>query len=187
MKQKINNLNLSEELKDSLEKLFLASDCSDEITSDPEIDHISDSSDASLEEDICHCKRHFSESDKEEDDYYKLISQFQDSDINVLTHNHILEFLKSIKDPELRSRIIENLDDIPSTSSTPPLKKEVEFVPNNNPYSMTEVYTLMKQRYEEAHRSPTTLKDLYGEINHLKDEIKMLKQINQKLDIRVSN
>ncbi|KAI5669669.1 hypothetical protein M9H77_19522 [Catharanthus roseus] len=186
MKQKINNLNISEELKDSLEKLFLESDdsaeitsdpevdhisnssdesleadtchCkhnfksddSAEITSDPEVDHISNSSDESLEADTCHCKHNFSESDKENDDYYKLISQFQDSDINVLTNNHILEFLKSIKDPELRSRIIENLDDIPST----------KFVQNNTPYSMTEVYKLMKQRYEESHKSPTTLKDL---------------------------
>ncbi|KAI5678296.1 hypothetical protein M9H77_09246 [Catharanthus roseus] len=188
MKQKINNLNISEELKDSLEKLFLESDESEGITSDPEIDHISNSSDESLEADTCLCKHNFSESEKENDDYYKLISQFQDSDINVLTHNHILEFLKSIKDPELRSKIIEkSLDDIPSTSSTPPPKKDVEFVHNNNPYSMSEVYKLMKQRYEESHKSPTTLKDLYGEINHLKDEIKMLKQINQKIDIRVSN
>ncbi|KAI5641097.1 hypothetical protein M9H77_00110 [Catharanthus roseus] len=201
MKQKINNLNISEELKDSLEKLFLEYDeseeitsdpeidhisnssnesleddtclCkhnfkydeSEEITSDPEIDHISNSSNESLEDDTCLCKHNFSESEKENDDYYKLISQFQDSDINVLTNNHILEFLKSIKDPELRSKIIESLDDIPSTSSTPPPKKDVEFVSNNNPYSMTEVYKLMKQRYEESHKSPTTLKDLYGEIN----------------------
>ncbi|KAI5675854.1 hypothetical protein M9H77_06804 [Catharanthus roseus] len=187
MKQKINNLNISEELKDSLEKLFLESDESDEINSASELDHIYDSSaDASEAEDMCPCKQGYSESDKEENDYYKLISQFQDSDINVLTNNHILEFLKSIKDPELRSRIIENLDDIPSTSTSPP-KKEVEFIPNNNPYSMTEVYKLMKQRYEDSHKSPTTLKDLYGEINHLKDEIKMLKQLNQNLDNRVSN
>ncbi|KAI5680811.1 hypothetical protein M9H77_02038 [Catharanthus roseus] len=185
MKQKINNLNISEELKDSLEKLFLESDESEEINSVSEIDHIYDSS-ASSEEEMCPCKQGFSESDKEENDYYKLISQFQESDINVLTNNHILEFLKSIKDPELRSRIIENLGDIPSTSTSSP-KKEVEFIPNNNPYSMTEVYKLMKQRYEDSHKSPTTLKDLYGEINHLKDEIKMLKQLNQNLDNRVSN
>ncbi|KAI5659500.1 hypothetical protein M9H77_28293 [Catharanthus roseus] len=185
MKQKINNLNISEELKDSLEKLFLESDESEEINSASELDHIYDSSESS-EEEMWPCKQGFSESDKEENDYYKLISQFQDSDINVLTNNHILEFLKSIKDPELRSRMIENMDDIPSTSTSPP-KKEVEFIPNNNPYSMTEVYKLMKQRYEDSHKSPTTLKDLYGEINHLKDEIKILKQMNQTLDTRVSN
>ncbi|KAI5639681.1 hypothetical protein M9H77_00101 [Catharanthus roseus] len=186
MKQKINNLNINDELKDSLEKLFLESDdsevissdpeidhisnSSDEsleadtclckhnfksddsevISSDPEIDHISNSSDESLEADTCLCKHNFSESEKENDDYYKLISQFQDLDINVLTNNHILEFLKTIKDPELRSKIIESLDDIPST----------KFVHNNNPYSMSEVYKLMNQRYEESHKSPTTLKDL---------------------------
>ncbi|KAI5675852.1 hypothetical protein M9H77_06802 [Catharanthus roseus] len=190
MKQKINNLNISEELKDSLEKLFLESDAeelkdsleklflesdaSEDISSNSEIDHISNSSDESLEADTCLCKHNFSESEKENDEYYKLISQFQDSDINVLTNNHILEFLKSIKDPELRSRIIESLDDIPSTSSTTPPNKDVEFVSNTNPYSMSEVYKLMKQRYEESHKSPTTLKDLYGEINHLKDEIKII-------------
>ncbi|KAI5663186.1 hypothetical protein M9H77_22509 [Catharanthus roseus] len=187
MKKKINNLNISEELKDSLEKLFLESDDSEDITSSAEIDHISDSSD---EETVCPCKQGVSESGKENsdsnDDYYKLISQFKDSDINVLTRDHILEFLKSIKDQELRSRIIENLDDIPSTS-THSTKTEEEFIPNNNPYSMTEVYKLMKQRYEDSHKSPTTLNDLYGEINNLKDEIKMLKQINKNLDLIAQN
>ncbi|KAI5681439.1 hypothetical protein M9H77_02667 [Catharanthus roseus] len=183
MKKKINNLDISEELKDSLEKLFLESDDSEDITSASEIDHISDSSDNS-EETMCPCKQEHSASQKEksEDDYYKLISQFKDSDINVLTNNHILEFLKSIKDQELRSRIIENLDDIPS-SSTHSTKIEEEFIPNNNPYTMKEVYKLMKQRYDNSHKSPTTVNDLYGEINHLKDEIKMLKQINKNLDI----
>ncbi|KAI5675239.1 hypothetical protein M9H77_06189 [Catharanthus roseus] len=180
MKQKINNLSISEELKDSLEKLFLDSDDSEDITSVSEIDQISASSDA---ENMCPCKQGSSNSEKEnsDDDYYKLISQFKDSDMNVLTQNHILEFLKSIKDQELRSRIIENLDDIPSTS-THSTKKEEEFLPNNHPYSMIEVYKLMKQRYEDSHKSPTTLNDLYGEINNLKDEIKMLKQINKHLD-----
>ncbi|KAI5662290.1 hypothetical protein M9H77_21613 [Catharanthus roseus] len=82
MKQKINNLNISEDLKDSLEKLFLESDTSEEINSVSAIDHIYDSSAESSEEEMCPCKQGFSESDKEENDYYKLISQFHDSDIN---------------------------------------------------------------------------------------------------------
>ncbi|KAI5677486.1 hypothetical protein M9H77_08436 [Catharanthus roseus] len=175
MKKKINNLNISEELKDSLEKLFLEYDDFEDITSASEIDQIFDSSDDS-EETMRPCKQGSENSEKEnsEDDYYKLISQFKDSDINVLTNNHILEFLKSIKDQELRSRIIENLDDIPSTS-TYGTKIEEEFIPNNYPYTMTEAYKLMKQRYDNSHKSPTTLNDLYGEINNLKEEIKMLK------------
>ncbi|KAI5672812.1 hypothetical protein M9H77_13176 [Catharanthus roseus] len=186
MKKKINNLNISKELKDSLEKLFLESDDSEDNTSASEIDQISDPSDNS-EETVCPYKQGSETSAKEnsEDDYYKLISQIKDSDINVLTNNHILEFLKSIKDQELRSRIIENLDDIPSTS-THSTKIAEEFIPNNNPYTMTEVYKLMKQRFDNSYKSPTTLNDLYGEINNLKEEIKMLKQINKNLDIRVS-
>ncbi|KAI5653008.1 hypothetical protein M9H77_30195 [Catharanthus roseus] len=82
MKNKINNLNISEELKDSLEKLFQESDESDDINSASEIDHIYDSF-ADSEEEMCPCKQGISESDKEEDDYYKLISQFLDSDINI--------------------------------------------------------------------------------------------------------
>ncbi|KAI5653200.1 hypothetical protein M9H77_30387 [Catharanthus roseus] len=82
MKQKINNLNISEELKDSLEKLFLDSDDSDDITSASEIDHISDSSEES-DENMCPCKQGTSESESEKEaDYYKLISEFKDSDIN---------------------------------------------------------------------------------------------------------
>ncbi|KAI5664521.1 hypothetical protein M9H77_23844 [Catharanthus roseus] len=56
MKKKINNLDISEELKDSLEKLFLESDDSEDITSASEIDHISDSSQDS-EENMCPCKQ----------------------------------------------------------------------------------------------------------------------------------
>ncbi|KAI5674125.1 hypothetical protein M9H77_14489 [Catharanthus roseus] len=86
MKQKINNLNISEELKDSLEKLFLESDESHDINSASEIDHIYDSSES--DEEMCPCKQGVSESDEEDDDYYKLISQFQDSDIN-MNHKYL--------------------------------------------------------------------------------------------------
>lgn len=47
---------------------------------------------------------------KQEDDsskYYKILSQFKDLDINVLESQDILEILKSIKDLDLRSKIIE--------------------------------------------------------------------------------
>ncbi|KAI5650170.1 hypothetical protein M9H77_36175 [Catharanthus roseus] len=85
MKKKINNLDISEELKDSLEKLFIESDESEEITSESEIDQITDHSEDS-ENNTCPSKQGHSnsENDIEEEDYYKLISQFRDSDINVL-------------------------------------------------------------------------------------------------------
>ncbi|KAI5667506.1 hypothetical protein M9H77_17359 [Catharanthus roseus] len=85
MKKKINNLNISEELKDSLEKLFIESDESEEINSESEIDQITDHSENS-ENNTCPCKQgqSNSENDTQEEDYYKLISRFRDSDINVL-------------------------------------------------------------------------------------------------------
>ncbi|KAI5648704.1 hypothetical protein M9H77_34709 [Catharanthus roseus] len=78
-------LKTIEELKDSLEKLFIESDESEETTSESEIDQITDHSDDS-ENNICPCKQGHSnsENDTQEEDYYKLISQFRDSDINVL-------------------------------------------------------------------------------------------------------
>ncbi|KAI5649740.1 hypothetical protein M9H77_35745 [Catharanthus roseus] len=85
MKKKINNLDINEELKDSLEKLFIEADESEEITSESEIDQITDHSKNS-ENNTCPCKQgqSNSENDTQEEDYYKLISQFRDSDIDVL-------------------------------------------------------------------------------------------------------
>ncbi|KAI5653541.1 hypothetical protein M9H77_30728 [Catharanthus roseus] len=80
-------LKTIEELKDSLEKLFIEYDESEEITSESEIDQITDHSKDS-ENNTCPCKQGHSNSehDTQEEDYYKLISQFKDSDINVLTY-----------------------------------------------------------------------------------------------------
>ncbi|KAI5667690.1 hypothetical protein M9H77_17543 [Catharanthus roseus] len=58
---------------------------SEEITSESEIDQITDHSENS-ENNTCPCKQgqNNSENDTQEEDYYKLVSQFKDSDINVL-------------------------------------------------------------------------------------------------------
>ncbi|KAI5653912.1 hypothetical protein M9H77_31099 [Catharanthus roseus] len=83
-------------------KLFMESDESEEITSETEIDQITDHSEDS-ENNTWPCKQGLSnsendnENDTQKEDYYKLISQFRDSDINVLSDNNILEFLKLIK------------------------------------------------------------------------------------------
>ncbi|KAI5658163.1 hypothetical protein M9H77_26956 [Catharanthus roseus] len=78
-------LKTIEELKDSLEILFIESNESEEITSESEIDQKTNHSEDS-EHNTCPCKQgnSDSENDTQEEDYYKLISQFRDSDINVL-------------------------------------------------------------------------------------------------------
>uniref|UniRef100_A0A7N0T614 Uncharacterized protein n=1 Tax=Kalanchoe fedtschenkoi TaxID=63787 RepID=A0A7N0T614_KALFE len=122
MKNKINNLNTDEELKDSLKKLFLTNTDSEidssqesniDSSTDLELENLSDISEGS-ESDNNKCCTSLKQEDSN-DDIYKLISQFKDSNnINVLKNNDTLEFLKLIKDQELRSRIIETMD-IPSS------------------------------------------------------------------------
>ncbi|KAI5673472.1 hypothetical protein M9H77_13836 [Catharanthus roseus] len=140
-----NNHHVEKVFKNK-ENIVKESDESEEITSESEIDQITDHSENS-ENNTCPCKQgqSNSENDTQEEDYYKLISQFRDSDINVLSNNNILEFLKLIRDQELRSRIIEQIDDIPSTSNTSKALENIELITNNNPYTMTEVYKLMNR------------------------------------------
>uniref|UniRef100_A0A7N0TK87 Peptidase A2 domain-containing protein n=1 Tax=Kalanchoe fedtschenkoi TaxID=63787 RepID=A0A7N0TK87_KALFE len=155
MKDKIKNLNLDEELKDSLKKLLINSESETELNNN-----------------------------SNEDEIYKLISQFKDTDsLNVLKGNDLIEFLQSIKDKELRSKVIESID-IPSSSETRQNKET--FKPDNSPYMMSEVFESIRQKHEKVSETPTNVLDLKIEIDNLKDEIKLLKQLNNNLNQRVS-
>uniref|UniRef100_A0A7N1A8C8 CCHC-type domain-containing protein n=1 Tax=Kalanchoe fedtschenkoi TaxID=63787 RepID=A0A7N1A8C8_KALFE len=126
MKDKIKNLNLDEELKDSLKKLLINSESETESSSDTETEtdssgntelgNLNETTDS--EDNACcsSCEKPCLKQDSE-DEIYKLISQFKDNDsLNVLKSNDLIEFLQSIKDKELRSKLIDSMD-IPSTNS----------------------------------------------------------------------
>uniref|UniRef100_A0A7N0VFA8 CCHC-type domain-containing protein n=1 Tax=Kalanchoe fedtschenkoi TaxID=63787 RepID=A0A7N0VFA8_KALFE len=193
MKDKIKNLNLDEELKDSLKKLLINSESETESSnnSETETDSSGNTELGNLnettesEDNACcsSCEKPCLKQDSE-DEIYKLISQFRDNDsLNVLKGNDLIEFLQSIKDKELRSRLIDSMD-IPSTSET----RQNEEIPriDTNPYMMSEVFKTLRQKQKLISETPTSVLDLKIEIDNLKDEIKMLKHLNNNLNQRVS-
>uniref|UniRef100_A0A7N0V3H1 CCHC-type domain-containing protein n=1 Tax=Kalanchoe fedtschenkoi TaxID=63787 RepID=A0A7N0V3H1_KALFE len=196
MKNKINNLNIDEELKDSLNKLFLSNtdsetESSQESENDSsefgnELDNLCDESFES-ESDQNKCCKSCLKQEESDREIYKLISQFKDSDnLNVLKNDNILEFLKQIKDPELRHRVIETMDS-PSSSNTREIQNPV-ILQNNNPYMMSEIFKIIRQKQHNiVNEKPTDIQDLKEEINHLRNEIKLIKQTNNNLNERVSN
>uniref|UniRef100_A0A7N0RGK2 Peptidase A2 domain-containing protein n=1 Tax=Kalanchoe fedtschenkoi TaxID=63787 RepID=A0A7N0RGK2_KALFE len=195
MKDKIKNLNLDEELKDSLKKLLINSESETESSSNTETETDSSGStnlgnlyETTDSEDNACCsscdKTCLKQGNGSEDEIYKLISQFKDNDsLNVLRGNDLIEFLQSIKDKELRSKIIESID-IPSSSETRQ-NEEISKI-DNNPYMMSEVFKTLRQKQKTISETPTSVLDLKIEIDNLKDEIKLLKQLNNNLNERVS-
>ncbi|XP_074291421.1 uncharacterized protein LOC141618213 [Silene latifolia] len=70
------------------------------------------------------------------------LSESEAQNINVLDNNQWVELLRTIKDPEMRSKIIDQIGNEPSTSNT-----EISFRTEKDykePYTMSEVYNLLK-------------------------------------------
>uniref|UniRef100_A0A7N0U0L5 CCHC-type domain-containing protein n=1 Tax=Kalanchoe fedtschenkoi TaxID=63787 RepID=A0A7N0U0L5_KALFE len=140
MKDKIKNLNLDEELKDSLKKLLINSDSETESSSDTETE-----TDSSGNTEI----RNLNETTDSEDN--ACCSSYNDS-LNVLKGNDLIEFLQSIKDKELRSKLIDSMD-IPSSSDTKQ-NEEIHKI-DNNPYMMSEVFKTLRQKQKTISETPS--------------------------------
>ena len=75
--------------------------------------------------------------------------------------------LKEITDSNIRSKIIEKIENTPNTST---LYNQVYNI--QGPYTMAEVNKLLKQR--QKYETPTTIQDLMDEIKNLKIEIRII-------------
>ncbi|XP_070021475.1 uncharacterized protein [Nicotiana sylvestris] len=98
--------------------------------------------------------------------------------INILTNDSMIELLRVIKDPELRSQIIDKLP----TSSEEGTKVE-EIPSQKGPYTMFEIIKMVKNKSQP--KKMATVQDLRTEINYLKKEISELKASNVALDERI--
>uniref|UniRef100_A0A7N0UH36 DUF7746 domain-containing protein n=1 Tax=Kalanchoe fedtschenkoi TaxID=63787 RepID=A0A7N0UH36_KALFE len=169
MKDKIKNLNLDEELKDSLKKLLINSESETESSSNSETEtdsygntelgNLNETTES--EDDACcsSCEKPCLKQDSG-DEIYKLISQFRDNDsLNVLKDNDLIEFLQSIKDKELRSKLIDSMD-IPSSSETRQ-NEEISKI-DSNPYMMSEVFKTLRQKQKTISETPTNMKSKYS-------------------------
>ncbi|XP_070005720.1 uncharacterized protein [Nicotiana sylvestris] len=121
------------------------------------------------------CSNHCCNTD---DELFNIYSQFRDLKINVLSNNNLIDLLRVIKDPELRSQLI---DKIPTSAE---VGTEVEEIPSQKgPYTMSEIRKMMKNKSQPERLA--TVQDLSTEINHLKKEISELKASNVALDERI--
>ncbi|KAK9663673.1 hypothetical protein RND81_O220300, partial [Saponaria officinalis] len=112
-KKTISTLVIDDNIKDKLYKLFLTSDNDEAYSSSSENEiknmdndsYFSDSSDSTCEP----CLKGKECVKNNDDDLYNLISQFEEHQINVLDNNNWVELLKVVKDPETRSKIIDQI------------------------------------------------------------------------------
>ncbi|KAG5609784.1 hypothetical protein H5410_021065 [Solanum commersonii] len=123
------------------------------------------------------CKK---EDDK--DDLYKIYDKFKELSLNVIDNDKLMELLQNIKDPEIRSQIIDKI------SNNPP-SKEKDHIPEEIPtkqgsYTMSEVKNLLLERRKMI-SSPTTINDQKEEVKFLKEDIIRLKEKNVVIEVRL--
>ncbi|KAG5596139.1 hypothetical protein H5410_037371 [Solanum commersonii] len=126
---------------------------------------------------VCHC---------EHDEFYKLQSQFEDMNMFTITADNVIELLKEVTDNTLHEKIIQLAASKTSSSTSIPSDKKVKnefnyFVP----YSLSEVHNRLSSKQTMV-ICDTSFDDLKGEIEHLKKEIKFLKQNHIIYDHRLT-
>ncbi|KAG5568232.1 hypothetical protein H5410_064752 [Solanum commersonii] len=193
VKEKIKNLNIDDNLKDSLYKIMLNSDSESGSYSSRESSSTSEDlkalqqEDYMTSEDECSpCQQGLAcEKDDDGDDLYKIYEQFKELSLNVIDNDKVIELLQDIKDPEIRAHIIDKISD----SKGKDLITEKDYIPKEIPtkegsYTMAEVKNLLLERRKMV-SSPTTISDLKEEIDNLKEDITLLKEKNVVIEVRL--
>ncbi|KAG5579249.1 hypothetical protein H5410_049876 [Solanum commersonii] len=187
VKEKIKNLDIDDNLKDSLYKIMLNSDSeSGSVYSSREYSSTSEDLKAlqqeeylTSEDECSPCQQGMAcENDDDRDDLYKIYEQFKELSLNVIDNDKVIELLQNIKDSEIRAQIIDKISD--SKEKNHFIDKD--HIPKDIPtkegsYTMTEVKNLLLERRKMT-SSPTTISDLKEEINNLKGDITRLKEKN---------
>ncbi|KAG5592754.1 hypothetical protein H5410_043268 [Solanum commersonii] len=193
VKEKIKNLDIDDNLKDSLYKIMLKSDSESGSYSNREYSSTSEDLKALQQEeyltsdDECSpCQQGMTCEKDDGDDLYKIYEQFKEMSLNVIDNDKVIELLQTIKDPEIRAQIIDKISD-----SKEKEQMEKDYVPKEIPtkegsYTMAEVKNLLLERRKMT-SSPTTISDLKEEIDNLKEDIIRLKEKNVVIETTASS
>ncbi|KAG5599206.1 hypothetical protein H5410_030576 [Solanum commersonii] len=125
----------------------------------------------------------------EDDEIYKLQSQFQDFNMNTITSDNVMELMKEVTDNKLCEKIINlaNSNEASSSSSKPfeNKKNDLNDFEYSAPYSLKEVDNRLIKR-NTFPKKYSYFDDLKIEIENLKREIKSLKQNQLICDHRIT-
>ncbi|KAG5590641.1 hypothetical protein H5410_041155 [Solanum commersonii] len=123
----------------------------------------------------------------ENDEFYKLQSQFEDLNINNITSDNVIELLKEVSDNDLHEKIIHLAASNNASSSfskySEKQKNDFEFE-YFAPYSLSEINNRLYKQI--VHTRDSSFDDLKIEIENLKNEIKSLKQNQMISDHRLT-
>ncbi|KAG5611429.1 hypothetical protein H5410_022710, partial [Solanum commersonii] len=185
VKEKIKNLDIDDNLKDSLYKIMLNSDTesgteysSEESSRSEDLKALQQEEFLTSEDECSSCQQGMACEKDEGDDLYKIYEQFKELSLNVIDNDKVIELLQNIKDPEIRAQIIDKISDSREKDHI----TEKNYIPKEIPtkegsYTMAEVKNLLLERRKRT-SSPTMISDLKEEINNLKEDIIRLKEKN---------